>query len=134
MTDRLTEIRARWAAATPGPWEWTPDMYQLYATEDAPCDEYDADIISADRGQMLVAQPNADFIAAAPEDIDYLLGEVERLEKIGTAARNLCGALSLWRPVQPVPEPRDCTSGYPESIQKAWLELADLITEAESDV
>lgn len=53
--------------------------------------------------------------------------EMRRLRAVRTAAEHLCGALSVWRPVQPPPDPTDCSSGYPEWIRKAWTEVVDAL-------
>ena len=87
MSDRLAEIRARLDAATPGPWE-RRESVQGYSNLVVL-----ADYINRDDGAWLIAEAswngpmpdkassgaNADFIAHAPEDIAWLLGEVERL-------------------------------------------------------
>ena len=77
MSDRLSEIRARAEAATPGPWvaereddyEWTV-VGSTY--------EPDCRYVIADCG-FDSPQSNATFIAHARADIPYLLAEVERL-------------------------------------------------------
>lgn len=70
--DRLDAIRAMLAAATPGPWEYLAD----------------ADLVMGDDHQSIVADPrhgcgrgeaNAALIAHAPDDLAWLVGEVERL-------------------------------------------------------
>ncbi len=76
----LEPIKARLAAATPGPWHpveipaakyvgvtaehWDGDGYHVCSTED--CDPEDA-------------VPNATFIAHAKADVEALVAEVERL-------------------------------------------------------
>jgi hypothetical protein len=78
MSDRLSEIRARLDKATPGPWEVVGygtsgvtiahpnegyhDLNVLKTTDDWPPNAADAELI-----------------AHAPEDIQWLAGEVERL-------------------------------------------------------
>ena len=52
-----------------------------------------------------------------------------RVRELDKVVRGLCGALSVWRPVQPVPDPTDCSSGYPEFIRKAWSEAIDMLPE-----
>ncbi len=78
MTDRIEEIKARRAAATKGTW-----VHQSYDNDE----EYDGkwfwlDRIARPDNEMnaLVHVSNSDdaeFIAAAPGDIDYLLQLVE---------------------------------------------------------
>ena len=56
--------------------------------------------------------------------IQELATERDRLQQ---ALENLLGALSVWRPVQPRPDPTDCTSGYPEHIRRAWSDAIDVL-------
>lgn len=102
MSDRLDEIRARLQAATPGPWcaencgeksnEYVVGV--AFAADDENCERplsgwpkfYDGDGNEiAARTDMVAAEmatrADADFIAHAPEDIAYLLGEVARLSQ-----------------------------------------------------
>jgi hypothetical protein len=78
----VAAIQERCDAATEGPWEWAPDMVQLYTTEDAPVDEYDADIRSVDsfHGVMLCVDPNREFIAHARTDVPALIDHIESLD------------------------------------------------------
>lgn len=75
MPDRLTEIRARMDAATPGPWS-VHDHYD---------DAYQFDGMSVVADEETVVGPedrhnrNLDLIAHAPEDIAWLLAEVAQL-------------------------------------------------------
>lgn len=86
MTDRLQEIKDRWESAAPGPWKRS-DKESLY---------YDFVHILGPQGQNLLTEPTAtsisgswstgdatdgtyDAVAAAPEDIAWLVAEVERL-------------------------------------------------------
>ena len=62
MEDRLTEIRARADAATPGPWTVTDD----------------GALSSGVPPSSPVA--NGEFIAHARDDVPWLLGEIERLK------------------------------------------------------
>lgn len=70
--DRIAEIRARLAAATPGPWR---------ADED--------EIIWSDEGidiiHVVVNPENADLIAHAPDDLRWCLDEIDRLRAAATA-------------------------------------------------
>jgi len=78
MTDRLAEIRARLEAATPGPWKWEVVIAEQSVTEhtlkgpDVLC-RYWYDRPPSGDGEL---------IAHAPEDIAWLLGEVERLRAL----------------------------------------------------
>lgn len=99
---RLDEIRARLAAATPGPWHsvWDDDAdgdaYStptIYTTaEGVPEDDrgvvccmyYDGDLVGA-------TEPNAALIASAPDDLAFLLAEVERLTGEAAAERRKVG-------------------------------------------
>ncbi len=78
MTDRLTEIRARLAAATPGPWERWKDGMRVWSRvpPDAP--------FGVDVADVYASHATADLIAHAPADIAFLLSENEALrEQIG---------------------------------------------------
>lgn len=94
--DRLDEIRARLAAATPGPWKNTgtgvnQDAEWWYSVEDAGGEwVYDRAGVYACREQ------DADFIAHAPTDMAYLLDEVARLLAELRAARELRTATLDW--------------------------------------
>lgn len=71
MSDRLTQIRARLDAATPGPWVVTPPREGKRSS-------------GVRRGRLEIAwsvyaTEDADLIAHAPADIAWLLAEVERL-------------------------------------------------------
>lgn len=77
---RLDEIRARLAAATPGPW-WRTGGPELWFVEPAEGDDV---ITGISRNQYHEIQSDraghdAALIASAPDDIAYLLAEVERL-------------------------------------------------------
>ncbi len=74
MSDRLAEIEARWKAATPGPWKastYFDDYVDWYWNIEGPEPRNDADVAA---------------IAAAPDDVSYLLAEVRRL-RAETSAR-----------------------------------------------
>ncbi len=88
MTDALDTdaIRARLAAATPGPWKSTPIRsanrgYSIMAPN--PTSDNPGDIVivaeSIPSPDMITV---ADFIAAAPTDIAALLAEVGRLRDV----------------------------------------------------
>ena len=89
MTLDLDPIRARLAAATPGPWERVPaivsdtrpaDCYDIWAADDWLC----ANIHHTD----------AALIANAPADMAALLAEVERLRETVAHVR---GVAESWR-------------------------------------
>ena len=83
MTLDLDPIRARLAAATPGPWEYRP------FTEIDPDGAFDLAHVVADdpddpAGDQVsvcasIMRPDADLIANAPTDMAALVAEVERL-------------------------------------------------------
>ncbi len=80
--EQLDAIRARVDAATPGPWEAvTPKRYAAVRSNAEGCYVYTQGKIPADTHPDTVArqQRDAQFIAAAREDVSALLAEVERL-------------------------------------------------------
>lgn len=86
MSDRLAEIEARWAAADPtATWEVGgpsdtdhPGVQILTSVDGVNGAEIVADVW-ADAGQPdEAALPIAEALAYAPEDIEWLLGEVRR--------------------------------------------------------
>jgi hypothetical protein len=90
----LEPIKARLAAATPGPWRvWTdPDPTKVRATavETAWCHgdiEGDTELIT----DYLPTDADAEMIAHAPEDLAALVAEVERLRGQIDAVRALLG-------------------------------------------
>lgn len=70
---RIDEIRARLAAATPGPWNWVGRHLESDALTIL-VDDTLSDFAEA------VRPGDAALIAAAPDDIAHLLAEVERLQ------------------------------------------------------
>lgn len=87
MTDRIDEIRARREAAPAGPWE-----FALH-------DQYDDPIlhlVTKVQQDVLAVLTGADtklleFIAAAPDDINYLLAELAHYKRaLGLAAEDAC--------------------------------------------
>lgn len=73
MSDRLTEIRARLDAATPGPWD-----------TQGPCMSGDGTYgVFADDGAgeptlaLRMSPPDADLVAHAPDDLAWLLAALE---------------------------------------------------------
>lgn len=83
MGDAIDEIKARWVAATPGPWHHTPR--------------------SGHPARLVVLAPSAAdiaAIAAAPSDVATLLAEIDRLRKVEEAARAIERATrngATWR-------------------------------------
>jgi hypothetical protein len=97
--DRLDEIRARVEAATPGPWEWDDSEWHrgFYAQEGRPLGDRsigelsagDIDVLRAhiDEEYLTGRLADAAFIAAAREDVPWLLAQIRRLRRIELAAR-----------------------------------------------
>lgn len=87
MTDPLEQIKERNAKRTPGPWKLQFDGYDysVIAPDDEP-------------GTMFIAEKcmqgsrDADFIAHAPEDLDWLIAEVEKLRSRYSELRTAVGA------------------------------------------
>ena len=75
--ERLFEIKARAKAATPGPWYHV--LAAIVGTTPRPDDDNTTCICNTEWGNSTNIQPNAEFIAAAREDVPALLAEVERL-------------------------------------------------------
>lgn len=76
MSARLDAIKPRLAAATPGPW-----VHE--------CDDHHADVVHNHTSGVasLVSESrteNANLIAHAPDDIEFLLDEVDRLRQVAT--------------------------------------------------
>ncbi|PWJ22795.1 hypothetical protein ATK17_3964 [Branchiibius hedensis] len=102
MSDELDldAVKARLAAATPGPWEWIGDSFDdaepFVCTHMTRWDEHGPDlVVAADHGKTVLRAEGADWsamsgkhadgdlIANAPTDIAALVAEVERLRAIG---------------------------------------------------
>ena len=82
MGDRLTEIKAREAAATKGPWRGVKDgivSEAVLARAEAAGESFDPDIVVTDCGYYPPRYADAAFIAHAREDVPWLVAEVERL-------------------------------------------------------
>jgi len=92
--DRLAEIRQRRAAITPPPWGRDEEHGQEYYGNF----QLAGPAIIADYGAHYGAAPDsypeadAEFIACAPDDVDWLVGEIERLR--GLIAES-CGCISI---------------------------------------
>lgn len=81
--DRLTEIAARAAAATPGPWtNYGTDLYRSSATGGFRLMDLLGSFTPEVDNQSF---RNAKFVAAAREDVPWLLAEVERLRTVVAA-------------------------------------------------
>lgn len=87
IKQRLEEIEARAAKATPGPWEWTEREW---------CGPPWAHVVAQDGAVFgLIADVyDRDFILHAPEDVPWLcqvirqlIGRLEKLEAVAEAAR-----------------------------------------------
>lgn len=89
---RIDEIRARRAAISPAPWvhmgptdnedrrgELRQYVARTVGCGDVPPEKFVITILHCGNEQRDVS--DAKFIAAAPEDIDFLLAEIERLSK-----------------------------------------------------
>ena len=90
MSDRIEEIRKRWGAATPGPWDVITssgrgeEKWRTIRAKGRPVVRVD-EFTRYTRGEpetfcgVWIADANAGAIGAAPSDIAFLLAEVERL-------------------------------------------------------
>lgn len=91
MTTRLDEIKARLAAATAGP--WTIFGSELYEDEFA---------VMHSEGRNCVAdgvlRRDAEFIAHARADIEWLIGELEQARNRAQAHCELCGGAGFIGP------------------------------------
>lgn len=77
MSNKIDEIRARWAATTPGPWDARDTLggaFRIIAADLTVCE-----VLDSDDG---TAAADAIAIGHAPADVAHLLGEVERLEAL----------------------------------------------------
>jgi hypothetical protein len=89
--DRIREIKARLAVATPGPWAsaWDKERSEMYDpivySEAQGISEKDAFVVGVvyyDGDLVGCNQENAALIAHAPDDIRYLLDRVAMLERV----------------------------------------------------
>jgi hypothetical protein len=74
---QLEEIKGRLQAATPGPWKMDEGSYHVFRGEDMICAD-------------LYTEPDAEFIANAPTDIERLVAAVEEIASLVTLAETLC--------------------------------------------
>lgn len=104
MANKIDEIRKRLKDATPGPWEYVPaddcDDWQLYNGEFT--------FIKQDDSGVPVSTEDGEFIANAPTDIDFLLGEVSRLKAELERAKRDNATLNLANHLPPRPRCHDC--------------------------
>lgn len=77
-SERLEAIRKRAEAATPGPWKATDHADESGSAWICLSGERFTPLAQGYDGEFL-NRPDADFIAAAREDIPWLLGEVEQM-------------------------------------------------------
>ncbi len=121
----LEAIKARAAAATPGPWE-RPE-YGIFSFTART--EYGAAMPVV--GDCIYADADADFIAHAREDMDTLVAEVERLRERIESLERLVWADDevdafeeklgdLMRATYSLA----CTAERPRPTQKPWLKLS----------
>lgn len=81
MADRLSDIRARWAAlASPAPWQVDETGAAVLSATGATVATHSVDGWWAGTGPQL-APEDAAAIAHAPEDVAFLLREIERLSE-----------------------------------------------------
>ncbi|MEU7597524.1 hypothetical protein AB0B79_31505 [Streptomyces sp. NPDC039022] len=82
--DRLTQIKARVEAATPGPWHvdrHEPSLSRLVRSHDGTLD--------IDFGYVgNCTQPDAEFVAHAPDDVQWLVNQLERARSIAVELEN----------------------------------------------
>ena len=83
MSADLNAIKARWAAATPGPWAVFDDCPQYVMKPDKPGSDWDGTIVAElPRDEFdLVDHPTAEAIAHAPEDIAALIQALEEVRE-----------------------------------------------------
>lgn len=92
MTVDVEGIKARRAKITPGKWQWN-HRYELHNT-------HVSVIESSGHEALNVTTADAEFIAAAPDDIDQLLSEHERLtQALGEIqmTRVMSGSMQAWQ-------------------------------------
>ena len=128
--ERLTEIRQRTEAATPGPWNL------ITMGRDGDGDDEWGWIMGAnknwrwDDGDGPQSRANADFIAHSRDDIPYLLSEVDRLNELLNASK--AGQLTLQKAWEQ--DKADLTARAEAAEARADAAIADLnhLTHAEA--
>lgn len=109
MTDRLDEIRARAEAATPGEWigSSTPSgrKYGVISIRELTGEAYPIAVLSGKYARR--RHPDTQFLAHAPTDIDYLLAEVERLQRVVNTVPDLLDWMKRYRGGDPALDPEE---------------------------
>jgi hypothetical protein len=82
MTTPLDAIRARLAAATPGPWFWVEPHAVIHRIVDDPRIAHVEVPVAAIEGLFSMRHRNGDFIAHAPADIAALLAVAQAAEAL----------------------------------------------------
>jgi hypothetical protein len=78
MTDKLQEIKDALAKITPGPWQYDCEGDMVWAGTTKNPQGHICDVRGF--GENLPMNDNGDFIAKAPEYVEYLLARIEKLE------------------------------------------------------
>ncbi len=119
-TPREAEIKKRLEAATPGPWARGPGLDGV---------ESDAGLVAVTTNQhptRYQCEYDALFIANAPFDIAYLLGELEQArDQLGRAREILDPALALLWETQSELSPQPNGYRVKGSAEKAFARLMD---------
>lgn len=97
MTMDLGAIKARLAAATPGPWRSPWESDDEYATFTGPDGAQVVDVTYYDGSRIVVSEANAALIANAPTDLAALVAEVERLRRKAAHVPELVSMLAEAR-------------------------------------
>ncbi|MEM9193005.1 MAG: hypothetical protein AAGF12_27775 [Myxococcota bacterium] len=82
MSSRIDEIRARWARVSPTPWRLDDEGVGVLAADGSTVATHSIDGWWAGAGPNLKAD-DAVAIADAPNDVAYLLSEIDRLRQLG---------------------------------------------------
>lgn len=95
MSSRIEEIKARWASATPGPYDFQDATKKNGPKRLMIRGDFDRDQFT--HVAQTYCDADAAFIAAAPEDIRWLVERVERLEgaavEMNTALKHIA---EMW--------------------------------------
>ena len=91
VNERIDAIKARLAAATPGPWEILRDgettsiamrtTTHVYPVVKAACADYPGRWSSNESAELWIEDADAALISNAPDDLAFLLSEIERLQR-----------------------------------------------------
>jgi hypothetical protein len=129
MSERLDEIKARLAAATPGPWRWSDTPIGEGATLRSPSVE-DETVESWERAHIIddgsaggeyssmLKAPDADLIAHAPADLAFLLEEVETAHAVERGLSQLLAAVAGWLGLDTSEEPCEPAEELREAIER----------------